>query len=155
MKDEGQSFFDSPEASRPRRLSRPELFVQVAALYGRRSSCPRADVGVIAVRDGRIIATGYCGAPSGMKHCDEVGCMVVDGGCVRSVHAEANMIAWSAREGIALKGSTVYCTHEPCYNCAKLLANTGIEEVHYTTPYRDHTGTDLLMGLNILVLQWA
>lgn len=128
----------------PQRLSRPELFMHVAQLYGLRSSCLRAKVGVVAVREGRIVAAGYVGAPSGMAHCLDVGCEIEDGGCIRSVHAEANMIAWAARTGVALEGTEIYCTHMPCLPCAKLLLNAGIDKFRYDLPYRDERGFNLL-----------
>jgi len=133
------------------RLSRIELFYEIARLYGRRSSCPRADVGVIAIRDGRITAAGYVGAPQGMPHCLDVGCLIEGGGCVRSVHAEANMVAWAAREGISLKGTNVFCTHLPCLACAKLLANAGIASLHYENSYRDNRGGALLQDMGITI----
>lgn len=136
------------------RLSRQELFYEIARLYGRRSSCPRADVGVIAVRAGRVTAAGYVGAPAGLAHCDQIGCLMESGGCIRSVHAEANMIAWAAREGIALFGTDVYCTHLPCLACAKLLANTGISSLYYEQDYRDHRGGQLLTDLGVKVVRF-
>jgi dCMP deaminase len=120
------------------RMSRPELYMNVAHLYGRRSSCTRANVGVIAVRDGRIVAAGYCGAPSGQPHCIDVGCDVVDDHCVRTVHAEANMVAWAARTGISLAGCEAYGTHLPCLVCAQLIANAGIKRFIYREPYHDN-----------------
>lgn len=138
--------------SRSERLSRPDLFMGVAELYGQRSSCPRANVGAVAVRDGRIIAAGYCGAPSGLRHCTDIGCDIgPDGGCTRSVHAEANMIAWAARTGTELEATEVYCTHQPCYNCAKLLANAGITALHAAEYYRDKAGWNLLKALGVRV----
>lgn len=133
------------------RLGRNELFFEVARLYGRRSSCPRANVGVIAIRDGRITAAGYVGAPRGMPHCMDVGCLIENEGCIRSVHAEANMVAWAAREGIPLKDTTIFCTHLPCLACAKLLANAGIDSLYYEEIYRDPRGGVLLgeLGVNI------
>lgn len=144
----------SPRASRPERLSRPQLFREVARLYGLRSSCPRADVGVVAIRDGRIVATGYCGAPRGQAHCLEVGCLIVEGHCVRSVHAEANMVAWAARVGISIDNTEIYSTHEPCHNCAKLLANAGVFIVYYEHDYQNHLGSDLLRSLGVTVRKW-
>jgi len=126
------------------RLSRPNLFMSVAHLYGQRSSCLRAKVGAIAVREGRIVAAGYVGAPSGERHCLDVGCDIENGGCIRSVHAEANLIAWAARTGVPLQGTQIYCTHSPCLTCAKLLINVGISEFIYDFPYRDERGFALL-----------
>lgn len=134
-----------PPGPRRQRLSRPELFMSVADLYAGRSSCLRANVGVVAVKEGRIIAAGYVGAPSGMPHCLDVGCEIgPDGGCIRSVHAEANMVAWAARTGTALEGTEVYCTHQPCLSCAKLLLNAGISKFRYNLFYRDPRGYNLL-----------
>lgn len=131
------------------RLSRPDLYLCVAQLYGLRSSCKRAKVGVVAVREGRIVAAGYVGAPSGMPHCLDVDCEIQDGGCIRSVHAEANMIAWAARTGIALEGTEIWCTHQPCLNCAKLLINVGIKKFRYDLLYRDDRGHHLLQDSGI------
>jgi dCMP deaminase len=126
--------------------------MSVAELYAGRSSCLRANVGVVAIREGRIVATGYVGAPSGMSHCTEKGCLIgPDGGCIRSVHAEANLVAWSARTGTALQDTTVYSTHMPCLNCAKLLANSGIVGLVYALDYRDESGLYLLRSLDIEV----
>src|SRR4030095_13483856 len=140
-----------PQLSR-QRLSRPELFMRVAELYAQRSSCLRARVGAVAVRDGRIVATGYVGAPSGMKHCLDVGCDIgPDGGCIRSIHAEANLVAWSARTGTTLEGTEIYCTMACCYACAKLLLQAGIDEFVYVLDYRDRRGLDLLISQKVLV----
>lgn len=143
------------EGPRHERLSRPALFMRVAHLYGERSSCPRAQVGVTATREGRIVASGYVGAPHGQPHCLEVGCLIEDGGCIRSVHAEANMIAWAARTGTSLEGTEVWCTHSPCLPCAKVLINAGITEFNYTTVYRDDRAIALLRGNGITVKQLA
>jgi dCMP deaminase len=138
-----------PDLSR-RRASRPELFMNIAELYAGRSSCLRANVGAVAIREGRIVATGYVGAPSGMPHCLEVGCEVgPDGGCTRSVHAEANLVAWSARTGTSLQDTEIYCTHMPCLACAKLLANSGIASFTYQLVYRDQSGYKLLFHMGV------
>lgn len=123
-------------------------------MYGQRSSCLRANVGTVAIREGRIIAAGYCGAPHGLPHCTSVGCEVVDGHCIRSVHAEANLVAWAARTGTSLESTTMYCTHEPCRNCAKLIANAGIEMVWYGEAYEDNA-TPMLRALGVGVHQWG
>jgi dCMP deaminase len=136
------------------RLSRAELYMMTARLFGLRSSCPRAQVGAIAVADYRIIATGYVGAPSGMAHCLDVGCDIQDGGCVRTVHAEANVVGFAAWSGISLAGSWIYTTVSPCYTCAKLLVNAGIEGLVYDDDYRDSRGIELLRNLEIEVMKY-
>jgi dCMP deaminase len=102
----------------------------VARLVSQRGTCPRASVGAIAVYEGRIIASGYVGAPVGQPHCVDVGCEMENNHCVRTVHGEANVIAWAAREGTSLEGATLYTTMAPCYVCAKLLVNEGEGVIH-------------------------
>lgn len=135
----------------PERLPRPTLFMSIAELHGQRSSCPRAQVGVTATRDNRVIASGYVGAPADTPHCLEVGCLIENDHCIRSIHAEANLIAWCAREGISLKGATLWCTYSPCYNCAKLIVNLGVAQIVYLNYYTGDggRGVDLLMNLDI------
>lgn len=140
------------------RISRDELFMSIARLFGMRSSCPRAEVGVIAVTEGRVTASGYVGAPTGQPHCDEVGCLIKNDHCVRTTHAEANMISWAAREGLSLFDSTIYCTHKPCYSCAKLIGNLGIEQLVYAVDYDNQDedlGIMLLQELGVEVRQYG
>lgn len=123
------------------RISREELFFAAATLFGKRSTCPRGQVGAIAVRDYRIVASGYNGSPSGQPHCSDVGCDLSwwaetkyspqEVHCLRAVHAEANVIAFAAKAGVALKDTTLFCTHQPCLHCGKLIINSGITAVHY------------------------
>lgn len=117
------------------RISRVELHMEMARLYGRRSTCPRADVGIVAIRDRRVVAAGYNGAPAGLPHCLDIGCDLVGGNCVRTTHAEANLVAWAARTGTPLEGTYAYCTWSPCYDCAKLLSNTGITGLIWEKEY--------------------
>ena len=139
----------------PSRLTRPELFMTVAELYGMRSSCPRANVGVVAVNEGRIVAAGYCGAPSGIVHCTDYGCTIVNDHCVNSVHAEANMIAWAARTGTCLLSTDVYCTHAPCLSCAQLMGNAGIKSLTWKFPYHDdESGLNLLLAVGLEVTRY-
>lgn len=126
-----------------------EVLIDVAKIFGSRSTCTRAQVGAVAARDRRIIATGYVGSPSGQPHCLDVGCDMVDGVCVRTVHAEANLVAFSARVGVALYGSSIYATHSPCYACAKLLINAHIEELIFVEEYHDPRGLSLLHSAGI------
>jgi dCMP deaminase len=119
----------------------------MAYMYAERSSCNRAAVGVIAVKDWRPVAAGYVGSPRGMPHCTDVGvgCEIgTDGGCIRTVHAEANMIAWAAREGVPLLGTIVFSTHAPCLACAKLIINAGVDQFVFDATYRDPQGLALL-----------
>lgn len=124
------------------------LFMGIAEMFGRRSSCPRANVGCVATLEGRIVASGYVGAPHGQPHCLEVGCEMENDHCVRTVHAEANLVAWSARVGTSLLGTTVWCTHSPCRTCAQLLANAGVKDLHWHHIY-DQDALDLMFKLGI------
>lgn len=125
--------------------------MRTAHLFAERSTCPRGHVGAVLVANKRIISTGYNGSPPGMPHCDEVGCeaiqvigeldvllndLIKDFGCQRTVHAEANAIAYAARHGIETEGSFLFCTHSPCRKCLELAASAGIVEIIYDKPYR-------------------
>lgn len=117
----------------------------MAAVTSARGTCERASVGAVIAQDGRIVSTGYVGSPSGLPHCTDVGCLPgPSGGCDRTVHAEANAIAFAARYGIATDGATLYCTHSPCRSCAKSIINAGIVRVVYEHEYRLGEGKDLL-----------
>jgi dCMP deaminase len=104
----------------------------VSRLLGKRGTCPRARVGAVIEKDGRILSTGYNGSLPGEPHCDDVGCDMQGGHCVRTVHAEANAICFAARHGINLNGSTLYTTGwlgGCCPNCTKLAYSAGIKEI--------------------------
>jgi dCMP deaminase len=130
-----------PDDERP---TMGEVLMNVATAFGERSTCPRAKVGAVAAKEGRIVATGYVGAPSGDPHCLEVGCDIENDVCIRTVHAEANLVAFAAASGVALRGCMVYSTHAPCYSCAKLLINAGIDGLIYHRDYHDGRGLELL-----------
>ena len=98
----------------PGRPGWDEYFMEIARTVATRATCPRASVGAVLTREHRILTTGYNGAPRGVAHCLEVGCMIVDGHCLRATHAEANAIVQGALHGVALAGATAYCTHQPC-----------------------------------------
>jgi dCMP deaminase len=145
-----------------KRIDIDEMFFGMLGFVAERSTCTRADVGAILVRDRRPISMGYNGAPPGMPHCLDVGCeqdhaTSHDGfdipiqGCARTVHAEANAIAFAARNGIATEGATMYCTHAPCYSCAKLTVSAGVIEFKYQIDYRDERGLNLLADAGVLV----
>ncbi len=88
--------------------------MQITFQVAKRSTCPRAAVGAVIVRDKRILTTGYNGSPAGLPHCTEVGCLMVNDHCVRTLHAEQNAIIQGALHGVDVSDSTIYVTHQPC-----------------------------------------
>lgn len=132
------------------RQSWNEYFMNLAKLAAERSSCDRANVGAVIVnKDNRIIATGYNGSVgSKTPHCDEIGHTMRDGHCIATLHAELNCIAYCAKEGIPLKGSTIYVTHFPCLNCTKALIQSGIVRIIYHEAYRVDDYAVELMKMN-------
>ena len=126
-----------------------EYFLDIAFTVAERSTCDRAHVGAVLVRDKRILATGYNGSPMGLPHCDEVGHLIVDGHCVRTLHAEQNAIIQSALHGISSEGATAYVTHQPCLTCAKMLINAGVRRVVYAGNYPDENSVQFLAEANV------
>lgn len=121
-----------------------EYFMGIAMRVAERSTCLRASVGAIIVRDKRILTTGYNGAPSGLAHCYEVGCLIEDDHCVRCLHAEQNAIIQAALHGVSIAGGTIYTTHQPCNTCAKMIINAGLKRVIYAGEYPDQLARDFL-----------
>jgi len=110
-------------------------FLRIARVVGERSTCERAHVGCVLVVDKRILTAGYNGSPAGQEHCDDVGHLLVNGHCVRTIHAETNAIIQAALHGVSTRGSTCYVTHYPCLNCAKALINAGVTRLVFETAY--------------------
>lgn len=110
-------------------------FIDIAKEVATRSTCDRAMVGCVLVKNRRIISTGYNGSPRGLPHCDDVGHFMVDGRCKRAVHAEANAILHAKED---LEGVTAYVTHEPCIDCSNLLSTAGIVEVVFLNDYQNY-----------------
>ena len=119
------------------RVSWKDYFMNIAREVATRSTCERKHVGSVIVREKTILSTGYNGSIRGLPHCDEVGCEMVDGHCVRTTHAEANAIVQAAKNGIQINQSEIYVTASPCYDCFKLIANAGIKIIYYDEFYRD------------------
>lgn len=132
-----------------------DYFMALAKLVATRSTCLRLNVGAVAVKGNHVLATGYNGAPSGIEHCTE---------CIRkklgiphgqgldicnAVHAEQNCITQAAKHGTSLDGCTLYCTHSPCFTCAKLLINVGVKRIVAGTDYPDKKGFDMLDAAGI------
>jgi dCMP deaminase len=129
-------------------------FMKIASAVSERSTCDRALVGCVLVLDKRILTTGFNGSPSGQAHCDEIGHLMVDGHCVRTIHAETNAIIQAALHGVSTRGATCYVTHQPCINCTKALINAGIVRIVYGEAYRmDMTAVAFLKAANIEVVQ--
>ena len=114
-----------------------EYFLKLAMLASERSTCPRMHCGCVLVKDKYVLATGYNGALPKAPHCTEVGCLVIDGHCVRTNHAEINAICQAARHGVHLVGATAYVTNMPCTACAKALIAAGVERVVVFSEYHD------------------
>jgi dCMP deaminase len=123
--------------SNRRRVDWDEYFMAIAREVATRSTCDRKHVGAVVVREKMILATGYNGSLRGAEHCDDVGHLMVDGHCVRTVHAEANAIVQAARNGVRSDGAGIYVTASPCFGCFKLIANAGIRRIVFGEFYRD------------------
>ena len=152
------------QESRQAAVNRPswdEYFMKITRQVSERSTCLRRKVGAVLVRDKRILATGYNGAPSGIKHCIDVGCLREERGIAsgerhelcRGLHAEQNALIQAALYGVAVKGASIYCTHQPCVLCAKMLINAGIKEIFYEVGYPDRLSEDLLFEAGVRLIQ--
>ena len=129
---------------RYQRPSWDDYFMDISLQVAKRSTCGRLRVGAIIVKDRRILTTGYNGAPAGLPHCDEVGHLMVDGHCVRTLHAEQNAIIQAALHGVSVEDGTLYVTHQPCLTCAKMIINAGIRRVVYAGHYPDENAVAFL-----------
>ncbi|MHB1136851.1 MAG: deoxycytidylate deaminase [Coriobacteriia bacterium] len=147
-------------------MSRPswdEYFMAITDQVGQRSTCTRRHIGAVIVKDKRILATGYNGVPSGLAHCDEVGCLREQRGIpsgtqhelCRGIHAEQNAVIQAARHGTAIDGAMVYCTHQPCVLCAKILINAGITEIIYRNAYPDALATEMLAEAGVVATRYT
>ncbi|WP_404453084.1 ComE operon protein 2 [Virgibacillus necropolis] len=119
------------------RISWDQYFMAQSHLLALRSTCERLTVGATIVRDKRIIAGGYNGSVSGDSHCIDEGCYVVDGHCVRTVHAEANALLQCAKFGVPTEDSEMYVTHFPCLQCCKTIIQSGVRTVYYAADYKN------------------
>jgi dCMP deaminase len=136
-------------------MSRPswdEYFMQIVDLVKTRSTCLRRQVGALIVKDKRILASGYNGAPAGVSHCDEVGCLreqlKIPSGerheLCRAIHAEQNAMVQAAYSGTSVRGATMYVSLQPCSLCAKLMINAGITKLVYRGSYPDELAMSML-----------
>ncbi|TVV35187.1 ComE operon protein 2 [Weissella cibaria] len=136
------------------RIGWPAYFMMQAAMLASRSTCTRLHVGAVVVKDGRIIASGYNGSVTGTPHCTEVGDLLVDGHCIRAVHAEQNALMQLAKMGIAVEGAEIYVTDFPCVHCTKFLLQAGIKKINYLRNYNnDGFAMSLIKAKNVALQQ--
>lgn len=112
-------------------------FMDIAQMVATRSTCSRKNIGAVIVKDKTILSTGYNGSIRGRPHCSEIGCDMENGHCIATIHAEANAIIQAAKNGVAIDKAEIYTTASPCWNCFKLIANSGIIRIYYHEFYRD------------------
>lgn len=148
------------DAKTEKKISRPswdEYFLNIAKLVSTRSTCLRRQVGAVVVKNKQVLATGYNGAPSGIEHCDKVGCLRQEMGVpsgqrheiCRALHAEQNAFLQAARHGVNLSGGTLYITVQPCSICAKMIINAGITKVVVEGEYPDEFALNFLKEANV------
>jgi dCMP deaminase len=133
--------------------------MEIAGIVAKRSTCLRRHVGALIVRDKRILSTGYNGAPSGLAHCADLGCVreerkVASGErheLCRGLHAEQNAIIQAAFHGVSIRGAVLYSTHLPCSICVKMIINAGIREVRYLEGYPDDLAANLVAESGIIL----
>ena len=131
------------------RASWDEYFMGIATQVATRATCDRKHVGAVIVRDRSILATGYNGSIRGLEHCDEVGHMMEEGHCVRTIHAEANAIIQAAHNGVGIDGAAIYVTASPCWACFRMIANAGLVKIVFGEFYRDQRIFDFAKRLGI------
>ncbi|MCD6117134.1 cytidine/deoxycytidylate deaminase family protein [bacterium] len=144
------------------RPSWDEYFMQITLLVAQRSTCLRRKVGAIIVKDKRILATGYNGAPRNMPHCLDIGCLRDKLGIpsgerhelCRGIHAEQNAIIQAATSGVNIEGSVLYCTNHPCVLCTKMIINAGILKVYYLEGYSDDLSKQMAEEANLPMIQY-
>ncbi len=143
------------------RPSWDSYFMDIARAVAGRSTCTRRQVGAVLVRNRQILTTGYNGAPRGLEHCAERGCLRADLNVpsgerhelCRGLHAEQNAIIQAAFQGVEIKGAEVYCTHQPCRLCAKMLVNAGVEAVHFAGAYPDDLAMEVFHEAGIRLIE--
>lgn len=144
-----------------KRKSWDEYFLDIARLVSSRSTCLRRKVGAVLVKDNHILATGYNGAPRGLEHCLDRGCIREEHGIpsgerhefCRGIHAEQNALIQAAVHGISIEGSTLYCTNFPCSLCSKLIINAKVKKIIYIEGYPDDLSKELLAESTLEIIQ--
>lgn len=142
----------SQKTSNPPRLTWDEYYISILNVVRERATCLRAKHGAVVVSKNRILSTGYNGSATGMSHCLEDGCFIVDNHCKRTIHAEANAFLHAAKNGIALDGATLYITGMPCIDCAKDIVSVGIKSIKIADieEYRNFQPQEILFWNEIM-----
>ncbi len=141
----------------PQRVPWPDYFMRIAYLVSERSTCTRRKVGCVAVRDKRVLATGYNGAPSGIRHCLDIGCLREELGVpsgerheiCRGLHAEQNVIIQAALHGVSIRDAEIYCTTQPCLICAKMLINCQVRAIYFAEGYPDDLSQSMIQEAGV------
>ncbi|MFC1859408.1 cytidine/deoxycytidylate deaminase family protein [Thermodesulfobacteriota bacterium] len=136
-------------------------FMDITLLVAKRSTCRRRAVGAVVVKDKRVLTTGYNGAPAGIRHCLDIGCLredlKIESGqrheLCRGIHAEQNAIIQAAFHGVSIRGATLFCTNLPCSICAKMIINAGIRKIFYRSGYADSMSDEMLREAGIEVVK--
>ena len=128
-----------------------EYFLKLAMLASERSTCPRMHCGCVLVKDKNVIATGYNGSIPGDEHCEDIGCLIVDNHCVRTVHAEMNALIQAARRGHAVEGAAAYVTNMSCTTCAKALITAGVKRIVIISDFHDTLAAEFFRKANVKV----
>ena len=144
------------------RPSWENYFMAITNLVAKRSTCRRRSVGAILVKDKRILATGYNGAPSGIAHCIDIGCLretmdIASGErheLCRGIHAEQNAIIQAALHGVSIRDATLYCTNLPCSICTKMIINAGVRTIYYQSGYADVMSMNMLNEAGVTVIHF-
>lgn len=144
------------------RQSVDEYFMEISSVVAKRATCLRTQVGAVIVRDNRILSTGYNGAPHGLAHCLDIGCIREQNDTpsgerhelCRAVHAEQNAIIQAAIHGVSTENAIIYSTHQPCILCAKMIINAKIRRVVYRGNYPDTNALEFLKQANVELVKF-
>lgn len=129
-----------------------DYFMRIAFEVATRATCLRRHVGAVIVRDKRILSTGYNGSPPGQKHCTEVGCLLDEGRCIRTLHAEQNALMQAALHGVSTHGATLYCTCRPCHVCARMIVAAGIVRVVFAGEPPEGWASEVLTAAGVEIV---
>ncbi|WP_031514191.1 deoxycytidylate deaminase [Desulfofalx alkaliphila] len=140
-----------------------QYFMDITKVVASRATCLRRKVGALLVKDNHILASGYNGAPAGLKHCLEIGCLRQEHNIpsgerhelCRGLHAEQNAIIQAAVHAVAIKGATLYVTHQPCVLCAKMIINAGIVKVVFAGSYPDERSLDMFKEAGVKLIHFT